>query len=239
MATTTETGSHISNLMVGVSGIPRLEGGDHLDQPTFHVRYEAMPSGVRAELIHGVVYMSSPTRPAHAEVHAEVVHWLGTYRMATPGVRALNNVTIILGEECELQPDACLLVSAERGGKVREADGYLYGPPELIVEVASSSESYDLHSKKRDYERAGVREYAVVVLRQQQVQWFVLRDGQLRSAGSRRGWNPTLRSVSRLVARCGGVVTARFGAIARDCTARIGEPGARRIPEAVENFMNA
>jgi Uma2 family endonuclease len=53
-------------------------------------------------------------------------------------------------------------------------------PPELIVEVASSSESIDLHSKRRDYEQAGVLEYVVVVLRQRVVRWFVLQDGTYR-----------------------------------------------------------
>jgi Uma2 family endonuclease len=48
------------------------------------------------------------------------------------------------------------------------------------VEVASSSESIDLHAKRRDYERAGVLEYVVVVLRQRVVRWFVLQDGTYR-----------------------------------------------------------
>jgi Uma2 family endonuclease len=53
------------------------------------------------------------------------------------------------------------------------------GPPELIVEVASSSESIDLNAKRRDdYERAGVLEYVVVVIRQRTVRWFALQDGQ-------------------------------------------------------------
>ena len=59
-------------------------------------------------------------------------------------------------------------------------DGYATGPPELIVEVASSSESIDLHAKRRDYEQAGVLEYVVVVLRQRMVRWFVLQDGTYR-----------------------------------------------------------
>src|SRR5262245_15062541 len=36
--------------------LPPLENGDHLDQPTFHARYEAMPEDCRAELIGGIVY---------------------------------------------------------------------------------------------------------------------------------------------------------------------------------------
>src|SRR6202035_5074153 len=45
--------------------LPPLVNGDHLDQKTFHERYEAMPE-VRAELIGGIVYiMSSPQRNRH------------------------------------------------------------------------------------------------------------------------------------------------------------------------------
>lgn len=45
--------------------LPPLENGDRLDQKTFHARYEAMPDGVRAELIGGIVYMSSPLKRHH------------------------------------------------------------------------------------------------------------------------------------------------------------------------------
>ena len=40
-------------------------------------------------------------------------------------------------------------------------EGYLAGPPELIVEVAASSASIDLRDKRRAYCRNGVREYVV------------------------------------------------------------------------------
>lgn|GEM_PF-2507776 len=43
-----------------VSPLPLLEAGDHLDQPTFHQRYAAMPASFRAELIAGVVFVPSP-----------------------------------------------------------------------------------------------------------------------------------------------------------------------------------
>jgi len=64
--------------------------------------------------------------------------------------------------------------------RVCSALGYVTGPPELIVEVASSSEAIDLHAKRRDYEQAGVLEYVVVVLRQRVVRWFVLQGGTYR-----------------------------------------------------------
>jgi len=159
--------------------LPPLENGERLDQKTFHARYEAMPEGTRAELIGGIVYMPSPLKPPHGRMHICVAHWLANYEDATLGVQTYDNVTAILGEDSEPQPDVCLIIAPEKGGQMRvNEDDYLEGAPELIAEVASSTEFLDLHGKKDDYERAGVREYIVVALRQNRVFWFILRNGR-------------------------------------------------------------
>ena len=159
--------------------MPLLENGDRLDQKTFHARYEAMPRHVRAELIGGVVHMPSPLKPRHGRMHMRVAHWVVEYEDATPGTESFDNTTAILGEESEPQPDAYLIVAPEKGGQMRmNEDEYLEGAPEFIAEVALSTEAIDLHGKKDDYERAGVREYVVVALRQKRVYWFVSRNGQ-------------------------------------------------------------
>src|SRR5262245_47174960 len=167
--------AEMKNIPFSEPRIPPLEEGDHLDQRTFHERYEAMPPGVRAELIGGIVFMPSPLKRPHGRMHSRVVHWLTAYEDATPGTEAFDNATAILGEESEPQPDACLLISPARQGQTREEDEYIVGAPELIAEVASSSESIDLHRKRGDYERAGVKEYLVVALRQKRVYWFINR----------------------------------------------------------------
>jgi Uma2 family endonuclease len=159
--------------------LPPLENGDHLDQPTFHARYQAMPEDSRAELIGGVVYVSSPQKVPHSKAQKLVVRWLDAYAEATPGTEALLNNTQILGPDSEPEPDACLFITPECGGRVYvDEDEYLNGPPELVVEVSSSTESIDLHRKKRDYEKAGVREYVVLALRMEQVFWFARRRGK-------------------------------------------------------------
>jgi Uma2 family endonuclease len=157
--------------------LPRLEPGDHLDQKTFHERYEAMPEDVRAELIGGIVFMPSPLRRPDGRGHARVIHWLGDYQDATPGTDVFDNATAILGPDSEPQPDAALLIVAPGKGQTREEDGYTVGAPELIVEVASSTVAIDLHLKRKDYERAGVREYVVVTLQPERVIWLVSRGG--------------------------------------------------------------
>jgi Uma2 family endonuclease len=163
---------------VQLPSLPPLRAGDHLDQPTFHARYEAMPPDFRAELIDGVVIVSSPTSPKHGRPHAIVIGWLTVFDAATPGAVALDNVSSVLGARSEPQPDAALLIEAECGGQARIEEKWVVGAAELLAEVAYSSEAYDLHSKRGDYERAGVREYIVVLLRERRVIWFVLRNQQ-------------------------------------------------------------
>jgi Uma2 family endonuclease len=160
------------------AAVPPLEPGDHLDQKTFHERYEAMPAHVRAELIGGIVFMPSPLKRTHSLVHVQVVHWLFAYQAATPGTEVHDNASTILGEHSEPQPDACLLITTPGRAQTREQDDYIVGAPELIAEVASSSQSIDLHRKRIDYEQAGVKEYLVVVLRQGRVVWFISRNGR-------------------------------------------------------------
>jgi Uma2 family endonuclease len=159
------------------ASVPPLEAGDHLDQKTFHERYEAMPEDYRAELIGGIVFMPSPLKRPHGCMHGRVMHWLVSYRDATPGTQAFDNATTILDPQAEPQPDASLLIAAPGKGQTREEEEYIVGAPELIAEVASSSVAIDLHRKRADYQRAGVKEYLVVVVREARVVWFIARNG--------------------------------------------------------------
>ena len=52
--------------------------------------------------------------------------------------------------------------------------------PDLIVEVAASSASIDLHAKLRACPRAGVQEYLVWRPLDRQFDWFVLQQNEYR-----------------------------------------------------------
>jgi Uma2 family endonuclease len=158
--------------------LPPLEAGQRLDQPTFHERYEAMPPSTRAELIGGIVHMPSPLSEDHGQSSCNISGWIFHYRRFTRGLRSAGNATDVLGDFGELQPDHVLYIPSALGGLSRIVDGYITGPPELIVEVARSSRAIDLGKKKQDYERGGVPEYVVVGLDPDQVHWFVLREGR-------------------------------------------------------------
>lgn len=158
--------------------IPPLENGDKLTRWEFERRYQAMPHLKKAELIEGIVYMASPLRfESHAEPHANIIGWLALYKAATPGVRLGDNATVRLDIDNEPQPDALLRI--EKGGQSTiSQDDYVEGAPELIVEIAASSASYDVHQKLNVYRRNQVQEYLVWRFYEQEFDWFRLQAGE-------------------------------------------------------------
>lgn len=158
--------------------IPPLQNGDHLTADEFERRYHAMPSNIKAELIEGVVYMSSPVRVEyHGEPHGDLLAWFGLYRASTPGVRSPVNSTIRFGTNNQPQPDAALMIAPEKGGQAEIDElGYLKKSPELLAEISASTADYDLYEKREMYCRHGVLEYLVWRVLDEEIDWFVLRN---------------------------------------------------------------
>ena len=155
--------------------IPPLENGDHLTRLEFETRYQQMTHVKKAELIEGIVYMGSPLRiNQHGEPHANIMAWLGFYKAYTNGVQLGDNCTVRLDPENEPQPDALLRI--EKGGQsIISEDGYVEGAPELIVEIAASTVSIDLHDKLKAYRRNQVQEYLVWRVNDSEFDWFRLK----------------------------------------------------------------
>jgi Uma2 family endonuclease len=154
-----------------------LESGDRLSREEFHRRYCARPDIAKAELVQGVVYVASPTRfHRHAKPHRLVITWLDMYVAQTLNVELAIDATVFLGTSSEVRPDTCLFRTAPRGAVRVTADDYLEGPPDLVVEVAASSASYDLHDKMEVYRLAGVPEYVVWRVLDKEIDWFDLID---------------------------------------------------------------
>jgi Uma2 family endonuclease len=153
-----------------------LENGDRLTRREFERRYYSMPDLKKAELIEGIVYMASPVRARkHGKPHAATMTWLGNYWQAnTAHIDLLDNATNRLPGDNEPQPDACLRIEAWAGGQSSiTEDDYLEGPPEVIVEIAASTASYDLHDKKTLYDQSGVKEYIVWRVNDRAIDWFI------------------------------------------------------------------
>ena len=162
--------------------IPPLEPGDRLTHTEFLKRYRRMRLNIKAERIEGIVHMAAAAAVSadfHGRPHADIMGWLSVYRSLTPGVAAADNSTLFLDIDNDPQPDACLYILPSHGGRTTMTDeGYIQGSPELIVEIAASSVSFDLGAKLNAYRRNGVLEYIVHRTYDGEIDWFVLRDGQ-------------------------------------------------------------
>ncbi len=162
-----------------ISSLPSLEAGDCLTRDEFERRYDAMPHLKRAELIEGVVYLQLRVpHTGHGRPHFVLGGWLSSYELETRGLIASNSASVRLDLDNEPQPDLLLGLPEQLGGALRiDDDGILEGPPELILEVTTSSVSYDLHQKKHAYRRNGVCKYVVHRVADREVDWFVLDRG--------------------------------------------------------------
>jgi len=159
--------------------LPILENGDRVTRDEFERRYHRMSKVKKAELIEGTVYMPSPLRDEqHGQPHSDIMGWLWVYRAATPQVYAADNTTVRLDVDNEPQPDGLLRLDESVGGNSRiSEDDYVEGAPELIVEIASSSASYDVHDKLQAYRRNGVREYLIWLVEEKEFRWYIWREG--------------------------------------------------------------
>lgn len=159
---------------------PALREGDRLTAKEFLRRWDAMPDLKRAELIGGIVFMSSPVSKPHGKSHLSLGAWLWLYADLTPGCEALAESTWVMGPDNVPQPDVSLRIMPEYGGQSQDAGEYASGAPELIMEVSGSSSSRDLGVKLELYQRSGVKEYLTILLKPNRLIWRQLVRGRYR-----------------------------------------------------------
>ncbi|HUY31844.1 MAG TPA: Uma2 family endonuclease [Pirellulales bacterium] len=163
--------------------VPPLAPGDKLTREEFLRRWEAHPQINNAELLGGIVYMSSPVSVEHGDSDGRVGGWLQYYSAFTPGTASGHNTTSFVLDETP-QPDLNLRILPEFGGTSWVEGKYLHGIPEMLSEISLSSASIDLHAKLDIYEAAKVPEYLVVLLFEQEIRWHVLVDGKYQLLGA-------------------------------------------------------
>jgi Uma2 family endonuclease len=123
--------------------------------------------------------MASPVKRYHGTYHPELSFVLTFYKAGTPGVEVADNMTAILGEESEPQPDLMLRLLKECGGQSDYNEKqYLVGAPEWVGEVSHTTRALDLGAKRKDYVAAGVQEYLVLCVEEQELRWFHFPSGR-------------------------------------------------------------
>jgi Uma2 family endonuclease len=138
------------------------------------VDYWQLPEGVPIELIRGRFVVS----PSPASVHQIIVAFLtelfvGIARRSG-GIAMPAPMDVILSDETILQPDV-LYVSKARRGIVKER---VEGPPDLVIEIISSTARRDRVEKLDLYARHGVPEYWIVDPQTQLIEFLINEGGR-------------------------------------------------------------
>jgi Uma2 family endonuclease len=166
-----------------------LVNGESMSQPEFHRRYLAGSDGTRWELIRGTVFQVPPRTEPNGRYTALLGGLVTHYELSTPGVCPALGITRILGDRSEPQPDLIMRLLPGYGGLAKlDEDQYLVGPPELVVEVAHSTRSIDMNGKRADYLAAGVQEYLVLCVEEEEIHYFHFPSKQKLKADKAGVW---------------------------------------------------
>ncbi len=159
------------------------EPGTKYDSPATRLTYEdycRMPAGLRYELVEGDIRMAPSPSVFHQEVSKRLekllLEWVEGQGLGMVYDAPLD---VVLSEHNVVQPDL-LYVSRERLGIIKEAN--IWGAPDLVVEILSSSTAeWDRVTKRRAYERYGVKELWLVDLDGRSVEVAARRDAALET----------------------------------------------------------
>lgn len=122
----------------------------------------ALPSGQRAELIDGKIYMMAPPRRIHQELVSQFTKVIGQYIDAYDGLCKVYPApfAVFLNKDDKnyVEPDISVICDEDK------LDEYgCNGAPDWVIEVVSPSDAQrDYDIKLFKYRAAGVREYWIV-----------------------------------------------------------------------------
>lgn len=138
--------------------------------------FRLLPEGTLCEVIDNILYMSPAPKYTHQRLILLLAKKLSNHvDAANLGEVFIAPVDVYLELLTSVvQPDLLFISNANKG--ILNDDGYIYGAPDLVIEVLSSDKKRDLVLKKHLYERAGVKEYFVVDPETRRIHFFTLEN---------------------------------------------------------------
>ena len=138
--------------------------------------FRLLPEGTLCEVIDNILYMSPPPKYTHQRLIALLYKQIDAFVSDKQlGEVFFSPVDVYLEPlTSAVQPDLLFISNANKS--ILHDDGYIYGAPDLVIEVLSSDRKRDLVLKKHLYERAGVKEYFVVDPVTRSIQFFILEN---------------------------------------------------------------
>lgn len=118
--------------------------------------YRLLPEGTLCEVIDNILYMSPAPKYTHQRLVLLLAKKLSNHTdTANLGEVLISPVDVYFENlTSAVQPD--LIYVSNDNKHIMHEDGYIYGAPDLVIEVLSSDRKRDLVLKKSLYERAGV-----------------------------------------------------------------------------------
>lgn len=135
--------------------------------------------GHRYQVVNGVVLMSPRPTPRHQKIARLILNRLSDWVDPRGLGELYPDVDVRFAADLVYQPDIVFYTR----DRLPSTPDRLTLPPDLAVEVLSpGTEAMDLHTKRDDYERHGVREYWIVDPDDCTVAKFELSGGKYRQS---------------------------------------------------------
>ena len=137
------------------------------------------------EIVDGELFVSPPPRLRHQQVAVSLTRILSTLALQHDLGEVLTSpVGVRLENDTVTEPDV-LFVASDRL-HIMDWDGYVLGPPDLVVEVLSpSNREYDRSLKRKRYLTSGVAELWIVDADEGTIEvWRPGEDVRMVSSGS-------------------------------------------------------
>ena len=139
--------------------------------------YLALDEGAPFQLINADLVMSPSPIVDHQKILLDLVIQFKSYMAQSndQGQLLIAPLDVHFDEENIFQPDLFYIKVDRKEELIKE---FVYGAPDLIIEILSPSTAYyDLRLKKDVYERYGVREYIIIDPIQQNAETYILESG--------------------------------------------------------------
>ena len=129
------------------------------------------------ELINGKKFRLPSMTPAQDQIKGRVMLGIGEYLIKNKRGYFFSNVEVHFDEKNIFVPD--FVVVLKENGQILAQGDFIYGVPDMVVEVLSkSTRKNDLTIKKDIYETQGVKEYWIIDPWIKSVTVYLLRDGK-------------------------------------------------------------
>jgi Uma2 family endonuclease len=138
--------------------------------------------GEKADLLDGVIYMASPDNTDSGDLQSWLQAVLYEFiRIHDLGKLFTSRIAFRLNDANTPEPDIAF-VSGKAVDRIHR--GYVEGPPDLAIELVSpDSVTRDYEKKFALYEKAGVKEYWIIDVDEQQAT-FLIRKGNKFERGN-------------------------------------------------------